>query len=103
MELSLRGVAKVNFELEVNESDFKQACSSVGLDSANFKTFTPEEWNTLRTSLIQVVNDFASSNDFTELHDGNSVLLDEVHIDDAKNMTVLQYDMDGKFHFCEIN
>jgi archaellum component FlaF (FlaF/FlaG flagellin family) len=40
--------------------------------------------------------------DYVEIHDANTVSVDEVHIDDTKKMTIVTYQQDGKVDSVDI-
>ena len=102
MEISIQGVVKVNFELTIDESDFDDACEECGLDPANFKKFSKDDWDNLNLSLVQLVHDNESEIDYTEIHDQHSVWADTLTIDDSNKMTTVYYDKNRKIDSFEI-
>ena len=60
MEISIQGVVKVNYELVIDESVFNEACEEAGLDPANFKKFTKDDWDELNPHLVQAELKFPS-------------------------------------------
>ena len=102
MEISIQGVVKVNYELVIDESVFNEACEEAGLDPANFKKFTKDDWNELNTHLIQAVVDNESDIDYTEIHEESTVYADTLTIDDSENMTTVYYSQNRKVDSVEI-
>ena len=102
MEISIQGVTKVNYELVIDEDVFNEACEEAGLDPANFKKFTNDDWNELNPHLAQAVVDNESDIDYTEIHVQNSVFADTLTIDDNENMTTVYFDMKRKVDSVEI-
>jgi hypothetical protein len=97
MELSIRGIVTTNYELVVNESHFNDACKDAGLEADNYSNFTPEDWTKLNQHLKRVVCDLEEYIEHTEIHHSGTVKVDEVHINSVKDMTIVQYTMDGVF------
>jgi hypothetical protein len=97
MELSIRGIVTTNYELVVSKSDFDDACKDAGLEADNYSKFTPEDWTKLNQHLKRVVCDLEADIEHTEIHHSGAVKVDEVHINSAKDMTIVQYTMDGVF------
>ena len=95
MELSIRGIVTTNYEMVVHESHFNDACKDAGLEADNYSEFTPEDWTKLNQHLKRVVCDLEEYIEHTEIHHSGTVKVDEVHIKSAKDMTVVQYTMDG--------
>jgi hypothetical protein len=102
MEISIQGVTKVNYELVIDEKVFNECCEEAGLDPANFKKFTNDDWNELNPHLAQAVVDNESDIDYTEIHVQNSVFADTLTIDDNENMTTVYFDMKRKVDSVEI-
>ena len=102
MEISIQGVTKVNYELVIDEDVFNECCEEAGLDPANFKKFTNDDWNELNPHLAQAVVDNESDIDYTEIHVQNSVFADTLTIDDNENMTTVYFDMKRKVDSVEI-
>ncbi len=102
MELSIRGILTANFELTIDEADFADACESVELDPEKFKKFTFAQWQKLRDALIDTTCNMESEIDYVEIHDANTVSVDEIHIDDTDNMTIVTYQHDGKVDSVDI-
>jgi len=102
MELSIRGILTANFELTIDKADFADACESVKLDPEQFKEFTFEQWETLRKALIQTTCDMEADIDYVEIHEANTVSVDEIHIDDTDKMTIVTYQQDGKVDSVDI-
>ena len=102
MEISIQGVTKVNYELVIDEDVFNEACEEAGLDPANFKKFTKNDWNELNPHLIQAVVDNESDIDYTEIHEQSTVFADTVTIDDPDHMTTVYFDMNRKTDSIEI-
>ena len=102
MEISIQGVTKVNYELVIDEDVFNEACEEAGLDPANFKKFTKDDWDELNPHLVQAVVDNESDIDYTEIHVQNSVFADTLTIDDNENMTTVYFDMKRKVDSVEI-
>jgi hypothetical protein len=102
MEISIQGVVKVNYELVIDEDVFNEACEEAGLDPANFKKFTKDDWNELNTHLIQAVVDNESDIDYTEIHEESTVYADTLTIDDSENMTTVYYSQNRKVDSVEI-
>ena len=74
-----------------------KACKDAGLEADNYSEFTPEDWTKLNQHLKRVVCDLEEYIEHTEIHHSGTVKVDEVHIKSAKDMTVVQYTMDGVF------
>ena len=102
MEISIQGVTKVNYELVIDEDVFNEACEEAGLDPANFKKFTKNDWNELNPHLVQAVVDSESEIDYTEIHAPHTVYADTLTIDDRKHMTTVYYDKNRKTDSFEI-
>ena len=102
MELSIRGIVTSNFLLEIDEDVFNEACEFLEFEPSQFKKFTPEQWQELRSALIDKTYDLECNIDYQEIHDDHSVSVDEVHISDSDNMTVVLYHKDGKTHSIDI-
>jgi hypothetical protein len=106
MEISIQGVTKVNYELVIDEGVFNEACEEAGLDPANFKKFTKDDWNELNPHLVQAVVDSESDSesdiDYTEIHCESSVYADTLTIDDSEHMTTVYYDAKRKTDSFEI-
>ncbi len=102
MEISIQGVAKVNYELVIDEDVFNDACEECGLDPANFKKFTKDEWDVLNPLLVQAVVDNETEIDYTEIHVESSVFADTLTIDDKNHMTTVYYDKNRKIDSVEI-
>ena len=102
MEISIQGVTKVNYELVIDEKVFNECCEEAGLDPANFKKFTNDDWNELNPHLAQAVVDNESDIDYTEIHVQNSVFADTLTIDDNENMITVYFDMKRKVDSVEI-
>ena len=102
MEISIQGVVKVNFELTIDEDVFNEACEEAGLDPANFKKFTKDDWDELNPHLVQAVVDNESDIDYTEIHVETSVFADTLTIDDSDNVTTVYYDKNRKADSVEI-
>ena len=102
MEISIQGITKVNYELVIDEDVFNEACEEAGLDPANFKKFTKDQWDELNPHLIQAVVDSESEIDYTEIHCESSVYADTLTIDDSKHMTTVYYDKNRKTDSFEI-
>jgi hypothetical protein len=102
MEISIQGVVKVNYELVIDEDVFNEACEEAGLDPANFKKFTKNDWNELNPHLIQAVVDNESDIDYTEIHEESTVYADTLTIDDSENMTTVYYSQNRKVDSVEI-
>ena len=45
MEISIEGVVEVNYHLVIDEDVFNDACEEAGLDPANFKKFSKDDWD----------------------------------------------------------
>jgi hypothetical protein len=102
MEISIQGVTKANYELVIDEDVFNECCEEAGLDPANFKKFTKDDWNELNTHLIQAVVDNESDIDYTEIHEESTVYADTLTIDDSENMTTVYYSQNRKVDSVEI-
>lgn len=102
MEISIQGVTKVNYELVIDEDVFNEACEEAGLDPANFKKFTKDDWDELNPHLVQAVVDNESDIDYTEIHVETSVFADTLTIDDSDNVTTVYYDKNRKADSVEI-
>jgi hypothetical protein len=102
MQISIQGIVKVNYELTIDEDVFTEACEEAGLDPANYKKFTKDQWDELNPHLVQVVFDNESDIDYTEIHEQNTIFADTVTIDDPDNMTTVYYDKNRKTDSIEI-
>jgi len=102
MEISIQGVTKVNYELVIDEDVFNEACEEAGLDPANFKKFTKDQWDELNPHLIQAVVDSESEIDYTEIHSESSVYADTLTIDDSDKMTTVFYNTNRNVELVEI-
>ena len=102
MEISIQGVMKVNFELSIDEDVFNEACEEAGLDPANFKKFTKDDWQELNPHLVQAVIDNEDDINETEIHSHQSVFADTLTIDDVKHMTTVYYNGDRTVDSFEI-
>ncbi len=102
MEISIQGVTKVNYELVIDEDVFNEACEECGLDPANFKKFTKDEWDVLNPHLVRTVIDNEADIDYTEIHVDSAVWADTLTIDDSDNMTTVYYDKNRKIDSVEI-
>ena len=102
MQISIQGVMKVNYELTVDEDVFVEACEEAGLDPANYKKFTKEQWDELNPHLVQVVFDNETDIDDTEIHSQSTIFADTVTIDDPDHMTTVYYKQDRTFDSIEI-
>jgi hypothetical protein len=102
MEISIQGVTKVNYELVIDENTFNDACEECGLDPANFKKFTKDDWDVLNPHLVQVVVDNEVDIDYTEIHVESSVFADTLTIDDSDKMTTVFYNTNRNVEFVEI-
>jgi hypothetical protein len=102
MEISIEGSVEVNYHLMIDEDVFNECCEEVGLDPANFKKFTKNDWNELNPHLIQAVVDNESDIDYTEIHEESTVYADTLTIDDSENMTTVYYDKNRKTDSFEI-
>jgi len=102
MEISIQGVAKFNYELVIDEDVFNDVCEEAGLDPANFKKFTNEQWAELNPHLVQAVIDNEKEIDTTEIHISSSVFADTLTINDRKHMTTAYYNQDRTFDSVEI-
>ena len=90
MEISIQGATKVNYELVIDEDVFNEACEEAGLDPANFKKFTKDDWNELNPHLVQAVVDSESEIDYAEIH-AYTVYADTLTIDDSDKITTVYY------------
>jgi len=102
MEISIQGVMKVNYELSIDEDDFNTACEDAGLDPANFKKFTQDDWHELNSHLVQLVIDNEIEINETEIHSHQSVFADTLTINDTDNMTTVYYNGDRSVGSFEI-
>ena len=102
MEISIEGSVEVNYHLMIDEDVFNECCEEVGLDPANFKKFTKDQWDELNPHLVQAVVDNESDIDYTEIHVESSVFADTLTIDDSDNMTTVYYDKNRKTDSFEI-
>jgi len=102
MEISIQGITKVNYELVIDEDVFNDACGECGLDPANYKNFTKDDWDVLNPHLVQAVVDNESDIDYTEIHVESSVYADTLTIDDKDTMTTVYYDKNRKTDSFEI-
>ena len=103
MEISIQGVTKVNYELVVDDDVFNLCCEDAGLDPANFKNFTKEQWDELNPHLVQAVVDCESEIDYTEIHVNTSVYADALTIKDDEDIFTVIYDSERKFESIEIS
>jgi uncharacterized metal-binding protein len=102
MEISIQGVTKVNYELVIDEDIFNVCCEEAGLDPANFKKFTKDQWDELNPHLAQAVVDNEDEIDYTEIHIQSSVFADTLTIDDSENITTVYYDKNRKTDSVEV-
>lgn len=102
MEISIQGVMKVNYELSIDEDDFKTACEDAGLDPANFKKFTKDDWHELNSHLVQLVIDNEDDIGETEIYTHQSVFADTLTINDVKHMTTVYYNGDRSVDSFEV-
>jgi predicted DsbA family dithiol-disulfide isomerase len=102
MEISIQGVTKANYELVIDEDVFNECCEEAGLDPANFKKFTKDQWDELNPHLVQAVVDNEQEIDYTEIHAPHTVYADTLTINDRKHMTTVYYEQDRKTGSVEI-
>ena len=102
MEISIQGVTKVNYELVIGNDVFNECCEEAGLDPANFKNFTKDQWDELNPHLVQAVINMEDEIDYTEIHVSTSVFADTLTIKDRKHMTTVFYEQDRKAGSVEI-
>ncbi len=98
----IRGIATMNFELTIEPDVFVAECSNLGLDANNFKSFTEDQWLMLRKALKDTVFDNESDIEFVELHNSESISVDEVTIQDD-DISVVTYEIGDKVYSIEID
>jgi hypothetical protein len=95
----INGIVTANFVFEISKKDFASACKSVGL-STNFRTFTDEQWTTVRQALREIVVENEDEIDYDSVHDTDTIVVDEVVIKD-RDITSALFDKDGKLYSIE--
>jgi hypothetical protein len=98
----LRGVVKVNFELEIDPQEFKDVCQEYNLDPKDVAKFTEEQWLLIRSSLADIVSNNESEIDCGDIYDHNLISVDEACVQ-TKDIITCFYETGDAVHSIEIS
>ncbi len=98
----VNGLVTVTYSLEVSEANFAEACKKANLYPQDFKNFRENDWLKIRKHLLQLVIDNEYNLSYDDVHDYDSISVDELTLEDD-DMTHVHYEIEDAVHEMRIN
>jgi len=98
----VNGLVTVTYSFEVSEANFAQACKQANLYPQDFKNFRESQWLRIRKHLTQLVIDNEYNLSYDDVHNYDSISVDELTLEDD-DMTHVHYEIEDAVHEMSIN
>lgn len=102
MTVYVNGTLEVTYQYEVTQEQFNEACKLSNMYPQDYKNFTEEQWIKIRKHLKQIVIDDEYKIEYHNVHNYDTITVDEVVIDDDDSTTVL-YEIEDNVDSVYIN
>ena len=102
MQIFVNGIVTVTFQYEVSQDYFNEACKLSNVYPQDYKKFLEDDWLRIRKHLKQLVEDNEYSIEYHNVHDYDTISVDEVVIED-KDCTTVLYEIEDKVDSVYIN